>query len=79
MPCLLFTLNDFDNQKRNLTLVKMDFQVLKVKFQSCNFKQAFYPLHKLNPAWPWQHKILLYSTSFSTGTWLSNLHVQTRH
>jgi len=43
-----FTLNGFDDQKRNLTFVKTDFQVLKFKFYGCNFKQAFYPLHELN-------------------------------
>jgi len=42
-----FTLNGFDDQERNLTFVKTDFQVLKLKFHACNFKQAFYPLHKL--------------------------------
>jgi len=45
-----FTLNDFDNQERNLTFVKTDFQVLKLKFHACSFKKAFYPLHKLNIA-----------------------------
>jgi len=51
-----FTLNGFDDQERNLTFIKMDFQVLKFKFNACNFKQAFYPLHKLHIAWLWQHK-----------------------
>jgi len=41
-----FTLNFFDDQQRNQTLVKTDFQVLKFKFHACNFKQAFHPLHK---------------------------------
>jgi len=45
-----FTLIGFDNQERNLAFVKMDFQLLKLKFHACNFKQAFYPLHKLNIA-----------------------------
>jgi len=36
--------------------VKTDFHVLKLKFYACNFKQALYPLHKLNIVWPWQHK-----------------------
>jgi len=27
------------------TFAKTDFQVLKLKFHSWNFKQAFYPLH----------------------------------
>jgi len=38
--------NGFDYQERNLTFEIMDFQVL-LKFHACNFKQAFYPLHKL--------------------------------
>jgi len=29
---------------------------LKLKFHTCNFMQAFYSLHKLYIAWPWQHK-----------------------
>jgi len=42
-----FTLNGFDDQKeRNLTYVKTEFQVLKLKFHACNFKQASYPFHK---------------------------------
>jgi len=46
MPRLHF---GFDNEEQNLTFVKMDFQVLKLKFHACNFKQAaFFPLHKLN-------------------------------
>jgi len=46
MPRLHF--NGFDNQERNLTFVmKTDFQVLKLKFHACKFKQDFYPLHKL--------------------------------
>jgi len=36
-----FTLDGFDDQERNLTFVKTGFQVLKLKFYSCNFKQAF--------------------------------------
>jgi len=51
-----FTLNGFDNQERNLIFGKTDFQVLKLKFYVCNFKQAFYALYKLFIAWPWQHK-----------------------
>jgi len=51
-----FTLNGFYDQKRNLTFVKTDFQVLELKFHACNFKQAFYPLHKLYITRPWQHK-----------------------
>jgi len=43
----VFTLNGFDNQERKLTFAKTDFQVLKLKFHACNFKQAFYPLQKL--------------------------------
>jgi len=41
----VFTLNGFDDQKRNLVFVKTYFQVLTLKFYACNFKQAFYPLH----------------------------------
>jgi len=43
----LITLNGFDDQERNLMFAKTDFQVLKLKFHACNFKQAFYPHHKL--------------------------------
>jgi len=50
------TLNGFDFQKRNLTLVKTDFQVLNLKFYACNFKQTFYLLHKLYIVWPWQQR-----------------------
>jgi len=42
-----FTLGGFDDQERNLMVVKTDFQVSKLKFYACNFKHAFYPLHKL--------------------------------
>jgi len=45
-----FTLNGFDDQERNLMLVKTDFQVLKFKFYTCIMKQAFYLLHKQNVA-----------------------------
>jgi len=41
-----FTLTGFYDQEQNLTFVKTDFQVLKLKFHVSNFKQAFYPLHK---------------------------------
>jgi len=41
-----FTINGFDDQERKLTFVKTDFRVLKLKFRACNFKQAFYSLHK---------------------------------
>jgi len=47
MPRLL---NVFDDQERNLTFVKTNFQVLKIKFYACNFKQAFYPRYELNIA-----------------------------
>jgi len=40
-----FTLNGFDDQERNLTFVKTNFQNFKLKFHACNYKQAFYPLH----------------------------------
>jgi len=39
-----FTLNGFDNQERNLSFVKTDFHVLKLKFYTCKFKKDFYPL-----------------------------------
>jgi len=45
-----FTLSGFDDQERNLTFVKTDFQVLKLEFFGCSMKQAFYPLHKQNIA-----------------------------
>jgi len=45
-----FTLSGFDNQERNLTLVKTVFQVLKLKIFACNMKQVFYLLHKQNIA-----------------------------
>jgi len=48
-----FTLKGFDDQERNLTFVKTDFQVLKLKFLACNMKKAFYPLHKQNIARAW--------------------------
>jgi len=47
-----FTLYGFDDQERNLTFVKTDFQVLKLKFYAWNFKQAVYPLHTLYIACP---------------------------
>jgi len=56
MAYAAFTPKGFDDQERNLTFVKTDFQVLKLKFHACSFKQAFYLLHKLYIAWPWQHK-----------------------
>jgi len=51
-----FTLSGFDNQERNPTFVKTDFQVFKFKFHACNFKWDFFPLHKLNIARAWQRK-----------------------
>jgi len=44
--------NGFNDQERNLTFEKTDFQVLKLKYFVCNFKQAFYPLQKLYIAEP---------------------------
>jgi len=58
-----FTHNDLDDQKRNLTFVKMDFQVFKLEFHACNFKQVFYPLHKLSITF------CETLTNFSFGTW----------
>jgi len=73
MSFAAFKLNSFDEQKRNPTFVQTNFQVLKLKFQACNFKQAFYPLLKI-------HCVTLttqtyFYISFSFGTWLLNLHV----
>jgi len=45
-----FTLSGFDDQERNLTFVKTDFQVLKLQFLACSMKQTFYLLHKQNSA-----------------------------
>jgi len=70
-----FTLNGFDDQERNLMFVKTDFQVLKLKFHACNFKQAFYPLHKTIYRVTLTTQKCFYNTSFLFGTWLSNLHV----
>jgi len=42
-----FSFNGFDHQELNLTFVKTDFQVLKLKFHASDFKQVFYLLHKL--------------------------------
>jgi len=36
-----FALNGFDDQIRNLTFVKTDFQVLKLKFHTCNFSRLY--------------------------------------
>jgi len=44
MANAVFTLHGVDDQKRNQTFVKTGFQVLKLKFHACNFKQTFYPL-----------------------------------
>jgi len=55
-PYVAFTLNGFDYQERIMTFVKTYFQVLKLKFNACNFKQAFYPLHKLRISSPRQYK-----------------------
>jgi len=62
------TRKGFDNQERNLTFVKTDFQGLKLKFHACNLKQAFYPFHRV----PLTKQEYFY-ISFSFGTWLSNL------
>jgi len=61
-----FTLNGFDDQERNLTLVKTGFQVSKLKFHACNFKQIFYPLHKWYITWPWRHKNTFTSATILT-------------
>jgi len=36
------TLIGFDDQERNLTFVKTYFQISKLIFHACNFKQAFF-------------------------------------
>jgi len=41
-----FTLSGVDDQIRNPMLVITYFQVLKLKFHACNFKQDFYSLYK---------------------------------
>jgi len=69
-----FTLNSFDDQERNLTIVKTGFQVLKHKFHACNFKQAFYSLHELEFCVTLTTQKYIF-TSFPFGTWLPNLHV----
>jgi len=58
-----FTLSGFDKQERNLTFVKTDFQVLKLKFLACSMKQAFYPLNKILRELG-KKKILFYMLSF---------------
>jgi len=37
----MFTLNGFDYQERNLTFVKTDFQLLRLKFHAWNFNILF--------------------------------------
>jgi len=32
----------FDDQERNLTFVKTDFQVLKLKFHACNLSRLYF-------------------------------------
>jgi len=61
MPRLHLTVSTTRNGK--LVFVKTNFQVLKLKFYACNFKQAFYSFHKLYIrfhklyiVWPWQPK-----------------------
>jgi len=73
-----FTLNGSDDQKRNLTYVKMDFSSLKLKFHACNFKYRLSILFT-NCISRDRDNTKYFYTSFSFGTWLSNLHVQTRH
>jgi len=41
-----FTLNG-DDQEPNLAFVKTHFQVLKLKFHVCSFKQAFHPVQNI--------------------------------
>jgi len=51
--------------------VNMDFQALKLKFHSCNFKQAFHPPYKLYITLALTARKYFY-TCFSFNTWLSN-------
>jgi len=70
-----FTLNGFNDQERNMKFVKTNFQVLKLKFHACSFKQAFYPLHKLYLFSDRDNTKIYFYISFSFDTWLSNLRV----
>jgi len=67
-----FVLNGFEDQERNLTFVKTDFQVSKLKFYACNFQQTSFLLNYMLCDFD-NRKIL--QTSFSFDVWLSNLHV----
>jgi len=55
-----FTLNSFDDQERNLTFVKTNFQVLKLKFHTCNFIQASILFINYTSCDPDNTNILLY-------------------
>jgi len=48
MPRLHITV--LSTRKFSLSFEKTDFQVLKLKFNACSMKQAFYALNKLNIA-----------------------------
>jgi len=72
MTYAMFTLNGF-NQERNLTFVKTDFHVLKSNFMPAILSRLSilfinYVLHDLDTQ-------KYFYTSFSFGTWLSNLHL----
>jgi len=70
-----FTHNGFNEQERNLTVLKTDFQVLKLKFHVCSFKQAFYPFHNLNITRARQHKNTLTQVFLSVPGCQTVLHV----
>jgi len=61
-----FTHNSFDDQERNLTFVKTDFEVLKLKFHACSFNQTFYSLQNCILRELDKRKILLYKLSIRT-------------
>jgi len=66
----------FDDQERNLTYVKTDFQFLKLKFHASNFKQGLYPFYNYYILGPGQYKITFIQAFLSIpGCWLSNLQV----
>jgi len=70
----VFTLNGFDDQKRNLTFVKTDFQVSKLNFPACNFKQASFLVINYK-SFDFDNTKNSFDTSSSFAAWLSNLHV----
>jgi len=69
-----FTLSGFNDQERNLTIVKTDFKVIKLKFHACNFNR-FSNLFINYMSRDLDNTKIYFYVSFSFGTWLSNLHV----